>query len=236
MNPWMWGAAIINLAAVAPAQSVVINKFLNGTPDVVEVLVVTNGLDMRGMIIKDYSSSGANDNGGKYTFSTDTLWSAVKSGTLIVLRNNNSAADVSAGSGDFLIDVGLQNATYFVSGGGTFDIATSEIVMVKSAGSGINGSTGAIHTFASGTAGAAVGFTGAPTPKVATSTGDTGTGEVASATNSTGTLADFNGTDALGNELAASYTFGTPHNANNTAYRNTLIAAAPVSITAFSVE
>src|SRR5918912_3971286 len=72
---------------------VVVNKYQNATPDVVELLVIQNNLDMRGMIIKDFSSNMANDGGGKFQFSTDPLWSSVRSGTLIVLRNNNSAAD-----------------------------------------------------------------------------------------------------------------------------------------------
>src|SRR5256714_12138347 len=103
---------------------------------------------MRGMIIKDFSSSMANDGGGKYQFSTDALWSSVRSGTLIVLRNDNSAADTTVGGGDYNLDLGLQNAAYFSSLGGTFDIATTEMVMIKPAGSGDAGVTGSIHALA----------------------------------------------------------------------------------------
>src|SRR5215218_7082627 len=134
--------------ASAGAQSVVVNKYLNATPDIVELLVIQDALDMRGMFIKDFSSSMANDGGGKYQFSTNALWSAVPAGTLIVLRNNNSAADVAAGGGDFNLDVGLQNTTYFTNAGGTFDIATVEMVMIKTAASGASGVTGNIHTLA----------------------------------------------------------------------------------------
>src|SRR6266480_7213567 len=67
--------------------SVVVNKYFNSgtTADVVELLVIQNNLDMRGMIIKDFSASMANDGGGKYTFANNALWSSVRSGTLIVL-------------------------------------------------------------------------------------------------------------------------------------------------------
>src|SRR5690348_14602570 len=77
--------------------SVVVNKYFNSgtTADIVELLVIQDGLDMRGMIVKDFSSSMANDGGGKYQFSTNTLWSSLPAGALIVLRNNNSAADVT---------------------------------------------------------------------------------------------------------------------------------------------
>src|SRR2546423_15401272 len=113
--------------------SVVINKYFNSgtTADVVELLVIQDGLDMRGMIIKDFSSSMANDGGGKYQFSTDALWSSVRSGTLIVLRNDNSAADTTVGGGGYKLDFGLQNAADFFSLGGTFGISTPEIVMIK---------------------------------------------------------------------------------------------------------
>ena len=84
--------------ATADAQSVVVNKYFNSgtTADIVELLVIQDALDMRGMYLKDFSSNMANDGGGKYQCSNDALWSAVPAGTLIVLRNNNSAADVSA--------------------------------------------------------------------------------------------------------------------------------------------
>src|ERR1700755_2864383 len=116
------------VCASASAQSVVVNKYFNSgtTADIVELLVIQDALDMRGMYIKDFSSNMANDGGGKYQFSTNALWSSVPAGTLIVLRNNNSAADTTVGGGDFNLDLGLQNTTYFTNAGGTFDIATTE--------------------------------------------------------------------------------------------------------------
>src|SRR5947209_9802967 len=119
-------AFCICVLACAPsrAQSVVVNKYQNSgtTADIVELLVIQDSLDMRGMILKDFSSNMANDGGGKYQFTTDPLWASVPAGTLIVLRNNNSAADVTVGGGDFNLDIGLQNTTYFTNAGGTFDI------------------------------------------------------------------------------------------------------------------
>src|ERR1700742_1341439 len=208
----------------ARAQSVVINKYQNSgtTADIVELLVIQNNLDMRGMILKDFSSNMANDGGGKYPFSNDTLWSPVPSGTLIVLRNNNSAADVTVGGGDFNLDVGLQNTTYFSNAGGTFDIATTEMVMIKAAGSGAAGVTGSIHALAGGTAGAQ--FTAAPTPKLIAS-GTSGTGQFVFANKSTQSLADFNGTDATG--ASTGLTFGAGNNANNTAYIISLRVTGP---------
>jgi endonuclease G len=214
------------ICASVRAQSVVVNKYQNSgtTADIVELLVIQDGLDMRGLILKDFSANMANDGGGKYQFSNDALWSAVPAGTLIVLRNNNSAADVMVGSGDFNIDVGLQNPTYFSSLGGTFDIATTEMVMIKTGASGAAGVTGSIHALAGGTAGTQ--FTNAPTPKLR-ATGTSGTGQFIFANNSTQSLADFNGTDATG--AATGLTFGSGNNANNTAYINSLRVTGPAA-------
>src|SRR5918911_598483 len=168
---FIWAAVfcMLLLGATAHAQSVVVNKYFNtgvtpSTGDTVELLVIQDNLDMRGMIVKDFSSSMANDGGGKYQFSTAALWASVPKGTLIVLRNDNTAADTTVGGGDYNIDVGMANTTYFSNLGGTFDIAATEMVMIKAAGSGAAGVTGSIHALAGGTAGAQ--FTSPPTPKL----------------------------------------------------------------------
>jgi hypothetical protein len=218
MKKILIAVSLLMVCSTGYAQSVVINKFLNGAPDAIELLVVQNNLDMRGMLIKDFSSSGANDGGAGFVFSANALWQSVPSGTLIVLRNDASAADSSVGNGDFNVDVGLTNARFFsvAAGSGTFDVATNEIVLIKSSGSAFGGTTGAIHAFASGTASTATNFTGLTVPKLATSTGATGTNLFAIATSPTRTLADFNGTAATGSITTA--TFGQGNNADNTAY------------------
>ncbi|HMO03678.1 MAG TPA: Calx-beta domain-containing protein [Kiritimatiellia bacterium] len=214
-------ALVASLASIsARGQSVVINEFRNATPDVVELLVIQNNLDMRGMILKDYSSSGANDNGGGYTFTTNALWSNLPAGTLIVLRRDASAADTTVGGSDFNLDVGLTNTTYFSAESGTFDIAAAEIIMIKEAGSGKAGSTGMIHAFASGNAKNTANFTDLVSAKLATASGDTGANESAEAGNATKALSDFNGTDATGDGAAG--TIGTWNNANNQDYILTL--------------
>jgi endonuclease G len=214
------------VCASVSAQSVVVNKYFNSgtTADSVELLVIQDALDMRGMYIKDFSSSMANDGGGKYQFSTAALWSAVPAGTLIVLRNDTSAADVTVGGGDFNIDVGMQNTTYFTNAGGTFDIATVEMVMIKTAVSGAAGVTGNIHALAGGTAGAQ--FTAAAAPKLR-ATGSSAGGQFVYANSSTQTLADFNGTDATGG--ATGLTFGVGNNPNNVAYINSLRVVGPAA-------
>src|SRR4029079_9066153 len=126
----------------------------NGAGDIFELLVIQDHLDMRGMIDKDFSAHMVHDGGGKFTFTTNALWSSVRSGTLIVLRTDNSAADTTTGGADYNLDIGMLNTTFFTSGGGTFDIATTDMVMIKAAGTGTAGVTGSIHVLAGGTAGA----------------------------------------------------------------------------------
>ena len=206
--------ALFAVAVKAPAQSVVVNKY-RVEPDTVELLVVQTNLDMRGMIVKDFSSGINNDNGGRYQFSQDLLWSSVPAGTLIVLRSDASAADTSFS--DYTLDIGFRNATYFSNLGGTFDLSTVEMVMIKAAGTGAGGVTGSIHALASGAMGTQ--FNNAPTPKLFASS-STPAGAFAFATNPNATLADFNGTNATGG--ASGLTFGTGNNATNTAFINSL--------------
>jgi Putative Ig domain len=209
-------------------HNVVINEYVNATPDKVELLVVGTGspgstVDMRGMVIKDYSSNMGTDNGGKFVFANSSLWSAVPAGTLIVLSNGTTEVEDLVVS-DFLLRVNLGDTDYFTSYG-TFDIATTEMVELKAAGYGTLGSAGGIHAMATGVAGAYyTAFTG---PKII-ATGQSGTNAGVFANNTTSTLADFNGTDATGNIALASLTFGTGNNTTNQTYINSL-RTAPLS-------
>lgn len=202
------------------AQSVVINKFFNsgqsgGLNDAVELLVVDKDLDLRGMILKDFSSSMNGDNGGRYQFKDVELWSKIPSGTLIIIRVTNQSSDPD--TSDYLLDIGLRDTLYFLQiGTGSFDIATTELVMIKAAGHDPAGVEGSIHAFGSGAAGTF--FTQTPEPKLRSS-GTSGTGKFAFAKNSTSSLSDFNGTDA---DTSSSLTLGQPNNQTNALFINRL--------------
>lgn len=202
------------------SQSVVINKFYNsgrtnGVDDAVELLVIEKNLNMSDMIIKDFSSSMGNDNGGKYIFKEADLWSKLPSGTLIVIKVDTLSTDLD--TTDFLLVVGLKDTTLFQqTGSGTFDIATTELVMIKASGSDPAGSSGSIHCFGSGTAGTF--FTQAPEPKLR-STVTTSTGKFAFAKNSNSALSDFNGLDA---DTSSFLTLGQPNNQTNAVFINKL--------------
>jgi len=209
------------IASAATNPTVVVNKYLNGTPDRVELLVIGSGIaggtvDMRGMILKDFSTSMAGDGGGWYVFSTDALWSAVPVGTLVTASKVAASPDVT--SADFTVSVGLDDTTYFSTapGSGTFDIATTDMLMIKEAGSAPAGITGGIHTLGAGTAGTFfTSFTGAKVRALAT----TGTNLGAIVTNPTSTLADYtSGTNATGGLALTVSNFGAPSNGTNAGY------------------
>ncbi len=212
----------------AQPTTVVINKYLNvssnsgGTGDIIELLVTGDGtpgstVDMRRMLVKDHSSSMASDGGGKFRFNNITEWSAVKAGTLIVLTHAASTSDTDPA--DFLLRLGLLDTTYFASEGGTFDIATTEVVMIKGQDAAAAGVSGSIHALAGGAEGPQF---SAASPKKLLAAGTTGTGKGVVANNTTLSLADFDGTDATGDLALISADFGFSNNNNNNAFIRTL--------------
>jgi hypothetical protein len=223
-----------NVDYVAP--TIVINKFYNsgvnspaGADDVVELLVIGNGtpgatVNLQGMLIKDYSSSGVSDGGGAYIFASNALWSAVKAGTLIVLTKPGTtppAEDVDVS--DFVLRVNLSNTAYFTAGTGTMDIGATEMVQIKAAGSVQAGSTGAIHSFAVGTS-TATQVAAAPLPKLICAA----SGNNPYAKNSTRSVADFNGTDGVqgGSPLGT----GIGNNSDNSTFISSLRGSKDISI------
>jgi endonuclease I len=223
---------------------IVINKYHNaGTNlDFIELLVVKNDFDARGLIIKDFSSNMVNDNGGKFQFTTNALWSRLPAGTLIVLRaNSNTANDVTVNenASDWNLDVGITNTTYFslVISGQTIDIASNEIVMLKAAGSGAAGTAGSIHSIANG-----VGGGGTPGPSnldqltqpflsIGTST-PAAPGASVIATNPTSSLNDYSGTAVSlvnGAPAFSTSTLGAYGYANNATNETYILALRAVS-------
>jgi hypothetical protein len=224
-----FGQAMVSVTDVDyPAPTIVINKTLNnGSSDVIELLVIGNGtvgstLDLQGMILKDYSSNGASDGGGKITFATSSTWSALKAGTLVVLSLGNAATEDLDGA-DFLVRANLGNTALFTAEGG-MDIGATEVVQIKATGSTTAGHTGAIHTFAFGSSSAAQ-VVAAPMPKLVGSA--SGSNQVA--TNASSSLADFSGTGIT--LLTSAPTFGVAHNAENAAFISSLRGVQGISIT-----
>ncbi|MGI4863425.1 MAG: carbohydrate-binding protein [Janthinobacterium lividum] len=147
---------INNLRGLAfTAPTIVVNRVYNGsndalgTSDAVELLVIQDHLDMRGLIVKDFETNNTTDAGGKYQFNNTAFWADVRSGTTIVLRQISGPAGYTEdlNASDFTLDMLLGNTTYLTKvGTGTFNITQYDMVLVKT---GVNtGVAGAIHAFA----------------------------------------------------------------------------------------
>jgi hypothetical protein len=205
---------------------VVINKFHNnGTADVVELLVTARGVpgatvDLRGMVIKDFSSNMDSDLGGRFILSNSTVWQTVKAGTLIVLNMSNSTEDLNAS--DFLLRVNLSNTQLFRDAYGSFNIGNTEMVMLKAAGTGADGIAGGIHALSTGSRGAQYSnFNGR---KLNASQSLTSNRPFAFALNNSSTLPDFY--SSSGADFARTLNFGVGSNVKNTTFIQSLRTAA----------
>lgn len=217
-SAWNFTTAVV----VIPPR-VVVNKYLNGSPDRVELLVIGTGspgstVDLRGMILKDFSGDLNGDVGGRFLFANTAFWSAVPAGTLITLSNSISSSDLLPG--DFKLAVGLGDPSFFsvLPGLAELDITATDMVMIKEAGSDPAGTTGGIHALAAGAASPTSLFTLFPGAKLR-SPATTGPNLGVQAGNSTSSQADFmSGTDATGNLVLALSDFGAPNNGPNAAF------------------
>jgi Bacterial Ig-like domain len=224
---WNFATAVV----VTPPR-VVVNKYLNGSPDRVELLVIGTGspgstVDLRGMILKDFSGDMSGDAGGKLLFADTSLWSAVPAGTLVTLSNSVTTSDLAPG--DFKLAVGLGDPSYFtpVPGSPALDITATDMVMIKDAGSDPAGTAGGIHALAAGAASPTSSFTLFAGAKLR-ATATTGSNQGVRAANSTSSLADYmTGTDATGSLSLALSDFGAPNTGTNAAYISTLRGRAP---------
>jgi hypothetical protein len=224
-NSFMVGTTVTVTNVDLAPLSVVINKISNsgtadGSGDRVELLVVGNQtpgstVDMRGIVLKDFSSNGTSDGGGAYEFANTTFWSAIPVGTLITIEAGNAVSNDTVAA-DYVLRLGANDTTYFTQTS-TYgiNIGSSDLVMIKAAGFGSAGTIGAIHLLAIGTP--TTFYTSYGGYKL-NATATTGQNKAAIATNATSTLADYNGTGATGNIDVASVTFGTPNNATNATY------------------
>jgi len=111
-------------AHVSLAQSVVVNEFSQGSggnKEWVELLVVNNGVDMRGWELGD------NDDGvwtSILEFTTNANWSSVAAGTLIVIYNGGDVDGTIAGTdtdfSDKIVLIPHDNTTFFIDAVGNW--------------------------------------------------------------------------------------------------------------------
>lgn len=124
----------VGATTVLQAQDIVVNRIFQlgsnnttGQYDAVELLVIKDKLDIRNWIIKEFGNGLTDDtNGGKYRFNNDLLWSNLRSGTVITLREGMANGDLmyegalatdtytqDLDKSDFKLDVSFKNTTYF---------------------------------------------------------------------------------------------------------------------------
>ncbi len=183
---------------------IVVNRLYNatsttdGSQDAVELLVVKDHTDIRGLIIKDFESSLTSDTGGKYQFTSSALWQDLRIGTTIVLRRlagpSGYAQDVDAT--DFTIDLLMENATYltpYAPSGQNFNLTQTDMVLLKTGS--VDGTANVVHAFATNGGQNAALYNAVTTNKL-TATAALGTGTLLYPTNPAQTTADYNGTAA----------------------------------------
>jgi Secretion system C-terminal sorting domain len=144
------GLFFLQGASMLLAQNIVVAKIfndasINGKTDSIELLVTKRNLDMRGMIIRDFTPELNDLASGGYRFSNDTLWANVSSGTIIVLSVGPSPLKRTT----WTIAVGLSAGQYFGTlSTSPFNIASQDMVMIKSADAAFSGIGGNIHALA----------------------------------------------------------------------------------------
>jgi DNA/RNA endonuclease G (NUC1) len=218
-------------AAEQTAQplSVVVNKLRNSATDVVELLVIGDSQDaaagpavnLRGMMLKDFSSNMGADGGGKYVFNDIPLWSSVKAGTLIVLSSGTASAEDLDGS-DYVLRVNLGNTGAFTNTGGNLDLLNTDMVMIKPAGTGLGGVAGGVHCLGMGSSGAQYSaFTG---KKLRSSNALSSNRTYGYVINSNSALTDFYSTGGGQATDARALTFGVGSTSGNVNYIATLRA------------
>lgn len=121
------GAVVIYQAR---AQQIIINELYNssGNDEWAELLVIQDNLDLRGWDIRDFSSGGTAQN--PLEFTANTLWSNVRSGTIIVVARPENVFSEDTDPADFLLVIKSNNALYF--SGNVFSLAgSSEAVQIR---------------------------------------------------------------------------------------------------------
>ena len=114
------------------SQPVIINEIYNSssTDEWIELLVVQDSLDLRSWDVRDFSSSGTPQ--APLVFSTNSLWSNVRKGTVIVIARPENTFSEDLDPGDYLLIIKSNNAVYF--SGTVFSIAgSSEAVQIRNA-------------------------------------------------------------------------------------------------------
>jgi hypothetical protein len=234
---------LLSFAAQLQAQVIVVNKIFNsgtqaGAGDFVELLVIKDKLDIRGMYIKDIngkpgSESSYDDKGGKFMFSQNAIWSNLRAGTSIILRKIPADSTIveDIDFTDRTIDIRINNnKTYLISvkdaegKSGIFNVQNYDMIALlpaKKQGSNDGSADGFevfIHAFVSGVnANYEAAYQALPNPKMGTSAILPTKNGTLQANSPTLTLADYTGFNhKMGNNII----INTMGSATNEAFIN----------------
>lgn len=192
-------------------MAVVVNEYMNGASaasEWVELLVLQDSVDLRGVRLRDHSSAGNAQ--PPVVFADVPAWQSVARGTLIVLLGGGNTTPQDTSFADRVVAVGVTNSAYFSSGSVTFDISgtTDALQVLTSAGTHV-------HSLGHGSAIATI-----PVPKVNVS-GSSSAGSVVRFINVADSLAFATPGSA---EHSATATRGQPNDAVQATYISQLSA------------
>jgi phosphatidylserine/phosphatidylglycerophosphate/cardiolipin synthase-like enzyme len=125
--------ALLLFTAVSLSQEIIINEVYNSssTDEWIELLVVQDSLDIRSWDIRDFSTAGIAQT--PLTFTSNSLWSLLRKGTLIVIGKNSTAIPTEdTDPSDFLIQLRATNGIYFADSVFTF-AGSSDAVQIRNA-------------------------------------------------------------------------------------------------------
>ena len=111
-------------------QSIIINEIYNSSAsdEWIELLVLQDSLDLRNWDVRDFSSSGAAQQ--PLSFTSNSLWSSLRKGTVIVVARSENAFTEDFDPSDYLIVVKSNNALYL--SGTVFSVAgSSEALQIR---------------------------------------------------------------------------------------------------------
>ncbi len=213
----------------AATPAVVINKYQNKSSnkdELIELLITKDNTSLAGLWIKDFSSNGGSDNGGKHQFGDVDKWKNLKAGTLIVLIVNGTPQPET----EHVLTASMYDTTLFPTRSGTFDIARKDIVMIKSGtAAGTDNSICAI-----GSVDATAQFwTSITTGYKARTPTSIGSETILYVTNTNSAITDYNDDSQLSTSTTTSPEFGKPNTDTNAEFINTLL---PVSLSEFTLE
>ncbi|MBI3765738.1 MAG: choice-of-anchor D domain-containing protein, partial [Ignavibacteriales bacterium] len=115
------------------AQQMIINELYNssGNDEWVELLVVQDSLDIRNWDLRDYSSGGAAQS--PLTFTSNSLWSLLRKGTIIVVGTSSTTFTEDTDPSDYILIIKSSNSTYFTATGTFLFAGSSDAIQIRDA-------------------------------------------------------------------------------------------------------